>query len=246
MALVFTGSRGIAGRKASESDMNAPRSIIPPLIFGIVLTAILLSLGFWQLRRLDQKTALLAEIQAGIDAAPVPLPAQVDPSMKYLPVTVSGRTTGQEILVLSGSKERGGGYNVISAFETDDGRRILLDRGFIEQDFRRTPRPATELSVTGNLHWPQDKGSATPEPDLAAGIWFARDVPAMAELLDTQPVLVVAAVVSGDAEGVEPMPVAIEGIPNSHLSYAVQWFLFAATCAGMTAWLIWRIRQRTY
>lgn len=210
------------------------------------MTAILLSLGFWQLRRLDQKTAQLTEIQAGIDAAPVPLPGVIDPSMKYLPVIVAGRTTGQEILVLSGTREGGGGYNVVSAFVTDDGRRILLDRGFIEQDYRKAERPPTDLTVAGNLHWPQDKNSATPEPDRATGIWFARDVPAMAAALDTQPVLVVAAEAQGDTQGIQPMPVTIEGIPNSHLSYAVQWFLFAATCAGMTAWLIWRIRQRTY
>lgn len=226
--------------------MTARRSIIPPLIFGIITTAILIGLGIWQLQRLEWKNAMLAEIQAGIEAAPVPLPDPVGPAMKYLPVIVSGTTTGEEILVLSGTKESGGGYNVISGFVTDDGRRILLDRGFIDQDHRRDPRPATALRVAGNLHWPQDKGSATPEPDLDAGIWFARDVPAMARMLKTQPVLVVAAEVQGDAQGVAPIPVAIEGIPNSHLSYAVQWFLFAATCAGMTAWFIWRIRQRTY
>ena len=223
--------------------MTARRSIIPPLIFGIVMTAILLSLGFWQLRRLDQKTAQLAEIQAGIDAAPVPLPAVIDPSMKYMPVIVSGQTTGQEILVLSGTKERGGGYNVISAFVTEDGRRILLDRGFIEQDYRRTARPATELSVAGNLHWPQDKSSSTPEPDLKAGIWFARDVPAMAEMLKTEPVLVVAAQVAGDAQGVMPRPLGTEGIPNDHLEYAITWFLLAIVWAGMTAFLLWRIRR---
>ena len=226
--------------------MTARRSILPPLIFGIVTTAILLSLGVWQLRRLEEKTAILTAIQSGIDAAPQPLPAAVDPSMKYLPVMLSGRTTGDEILVLSGTKELGGGYNIISGFETDDGRRILLDRGFVTQDYRHTPRPATTLEVVGNLHWPQDKSSSTPEPDLKAGIWFARDVPAMAEMLKTEPVLVVAAQVAGDAQGVMPIPISIEGVPNSHLSYAVQWFLFAATCAGMTAWLIWRIRRRTY
>ncbi len=226
--------------------MTARRSILPPLIFGIVTTAILLSLGVWQLRRMEWKEAMLAEIQAGINAAPQPIPAQVDPSMKYMPVTVSGRTTGEEILVLSGTKELGGGYNIISGFETDDGRRILLDRGFVTQDYRHTPRPATTLEVVGNLHWPQDKSSSTPEPDLKAGIWFARDVPAMAEMLKTEPVLVVAAQVAGDAQGVMPIPIGIEGVPNSHLSYAVQWFLFAATCAGMTAWLIRRIRRRTY
>ncbi|MFV0292792.1 MAG: SURF1 family protein [Paracoccus sp. (in: a-proteobacteria)] len=229
-----------------RDNSTRTRSIIVPLIFGIVGTAILISLGFWQLRRLKEKTTLLAEIQAGINAAPQPLPEAIDPSMKYTPVIVRGRTTGEEILVLSGTRESGGGYNVISDLLTDDGRRIMVDRGFIAQDYRQTPRPPVELTVMGNLHWPNEKGSATPEPDPTMGIWFARDVPAMAGELDTQPVLVVAAGVQGDSQGVQPIPVTIEGIPNSHLSYAVQWFLFAATCAGMTAWLIWRIRQRTY
>ena len=68
----------------------------------------------------------------------------------------------------------------------------------------------------------------------------------LAEVLETEPVLVVASFVEGDAQGIEPIPVAVEGIPNNHLSYAVQWFLIAATWAGMTLGLIWRIRQRKY
>src|SRR5690606_26672075 len=81
----------------------AMRRIVLPLIFGLLATAILASLGFWQLRRLDEKQAQLAQIQAGMSAPPRPLPAAPDPSMKYAPVTLSGRTTGQEILVVSGS-----------------------------------------------------------------------------------------------------------------------------------------------
>ncbi|MDO5604946.1 MAG: SURF1 family protein [Paracoccus sp. (in: a-proteobacteria)] len=226
--------------------MPARRSVLPPLIFGIVVTAMLTGLGVWQLQRASWKGRMLAEIQAGIDAVPMALPDAVDPAMKYAPVTVSGRTTGEEILVLSGTRESGGGYNIISAFETDDGRRILIDRGFVDQDHRRDARPPVRLEIAGNLHWPDEKGSATPEPDLAAGIWFARDVPAMAAALETQPILIVAAEVAGDTQGVTPIPVAITGIPDNHFSYAMQWFMFAATCAGMTAWLIWRIRRRTY
>lgn len=157
--------------------MTARRSIIPPRSWHRHDGHPAKPRASWQLRRLDQKTAQLPEIQAGIDAAPVPLPAVIDPSMKYMPVIVSGQTTGQEILVLSGTKERGGGVgNVISAFVTEDGRRILPDRGFIEQDYRRTARPATALSVAGNLHWPQDKqrdARTGPEGDRPA-----RDVPA--------------------------------------------------------------------
>lgn len=217
-----------------------------PLILGVVGTAILVSLGVWQLQRLGWKEAMLAQIQSRIDAPAVPLPADPDPSMKYDPVTVSGTTTGEEIDVLSGTKEQGGGYQIVSGFVTDDGRRIMVDRGFVPQEARHDPRPPVRLDITGNLHWPDEKGSSTPDPNLTENIWFARDVPAMAAQLKTDPVLVVASFVRGEAQGVEPIPVAIEGIPNNHLSYAVQWFMIALAWAGMTAGLIWRIRQRKY
>ncbi|MBP6678234.1 MAG: SURF1 family protein [Paracoccus sp.] len=217
-----------------------------PLIVGILGCAILISLGVWQLRRLDWKDDMIAQIQSRIQSAPVALPAMPDPSMKYMPVLVSGQTTGQEIDVLSGTREQGGGYQVVSGFVTDDGRRILLDRGFVDQDHKRDPRPPTRLQVAGNLHWPQEKASATPEPNLTENIWFARDVPAMAKALGTEPVLVVAAEIRGDGQGVVPIPVAVEGIPNNHLSYAAQWFMIAAVWAGMTVALIWRIRQRQF
>ncbi|SMO62865.1 SURF1 family protein [Paracoccus laeviglucosivorans] len=222
------------------------RRYLFPLILGVLGCAALISLGVWQLQRMAWKEAMLAQIQSRIDGAPVALPADPDPSMKYQPVTVSGTTTGDEIDVLSGTKDLGGGYQVISGFVTDDGRRIMLDRGFVDQDHRRDPRPPTRLEVVGNLHWPDEKGSATPAPNLSENIWFARDVPAMAQKLGTDPVLVVVAQAAGDMQGVAPMPVAIQGIPNNHLSYAVQWLMIAVVWAGMTVALIWRIRQRQF
>lgn len=222
------------------------RRYLFPLVVGIVGCAILIQLGLWQLERRDWKEGLLAEIVEGINAAPVPLPDQIDASMKYLPVTVSGTTTGAEIDVLSHTREQGAGYQVISRFITDDGRAILVDRGFVPQQMRRVERPPVRLQITGNLHWPQDASSSTPAPNLDENIWFARDVEHMAEVLDTLPVLVVASFVQGDNQGARPIPVAVEGIPNNHLSYAMQWFLIAATWAVMTLALIWRIRQRKY
>lgn len=222
------------------------RRILFPAILGIVGCAILISLGMWQLRRLAWKEAMLEQIQAGIEAPAVPLPEKIDPSMKYMPVTVSGTTTGDEIDMLSGSKDQGGGYQIISRFVTDTGRAIMVDRGFVPQEMRHLQRGPTRLVVQGNLHWPAEVSSSTPKPDLDENIWFARDVPAMAEVLDTEPVLVVASFVEGDAQGVQPIPVAIDGIPNNHLSYAMQWFMIAAVWAGMTVALIWRIRQSKY
>lgn len=221
------------------------RRWILPLVLGVAVAALLASLGVWQLRRMAEKEQQLAAIQRGIEQPPVPLPAVVDPSMKYRPVVTAGTTTGEEILVLSGTHDLGGGYNVISAFQTAGGRRIMVDRGFITQDDRRKPRPPVSLTVAGNLHWPDEQGSATPEPDLNAGIWFARDVPRMAGFLRTEPVLIVASAVRGDDQGILPIPLDITDIPNNHLSYAIQWFSFAVICLGMTIGLVWRIRRGT-
>ena len=222
------------------------RRYLFPLILGIAGCGFLIYLGMWQLERRDWKEGLLADITTGIQADPVPLPEAIDPTMKYLPVTVSGTTTGAEIDVLSHTREQGAGYQIVSRFVTDDGRAILVDRGFVPQEARRVDRPPVRLQVTGNLHWPQDASSSTPAPNMDENIWFARDVDAMALTLDTLPVLVVASAIEGDNQGARPLPVAVEGIPNNHLSYAMQWFLIAATWAVMTLALIWRIRQRSY
>lgn len=218
------------------------------LILGIAGVAILISLGVWQVRRLAWKQGVIGAIEAKMAAAPVALgdPGGLDPVRDlYRAVSVAGRTTGEERLVLTGQKGVGPGYEVIAAFETVAGARILLDRGFVGEAARDAPRPAVALRVTGNLHWPRETDRYTPPPDAATGLWFARDVAGLAASLGTAPVLVVAREVAGDAQGIAPVPVGTAGIANDHLEYAITWFSLAAVWAGMTGLLLWRIRQRT-
>jgi surfeit locus 1 family protein len=221
------------------------RSLLFPLILGIAGCAVLISLGVWQLRRLEWKGGVLAEIEARIAAAPVSLPANPDPEEdRYVPVSVTGRTTGDELLALVSTRSDGAGYRLISAFQTDGGRRIMVDEGFIRLDEKDVTRPTAALTVTGNLHWPDETDGFTPDPDLANRLIFARDVGVMARILGTEPVLVVARDVDPPGRAA-PIPVGTEGIPNDHLGYAIQWFGLALVWAGMTLFLLWRIRNRT-
>jgi len=218
------------------------KRLLFPLLIGLLGAAILLSLGTWQVRRLAWKEGVLADIEARIAAPPVALPPSADPvADRYLPVRMEGAIAGAPLRVLASRKQIGAGYRLISAFETD-GRRVLLDRGFLREGLP-VPAPAARAEVRGNLHWPVEADSFTPAPD--GDLWFARDVTAMAAALGTEPLLVVAARIDPPEPGVEPMPVDTAGIPNDHLQYAITWFSLAAIWLGMTGYWLWRNRSRT-
>lgn len=215
-----------------------------PLIFGLSGAAVLISLGLWQMQRLSWKEAILADISARISAAPQAIPESPDQvADKYLPVVTKGVITGDEIHVLVSQKQVGAGYRIISAFENNDGRRMMVDRGFVKVDQKQSARPIGQAEVIGNLHWPQETGGSIPEPDLKAEIWFARDVTAMADFLNAEPILIVARSTSLSDDPVEPLPVDTAGIPNDHLQYALTWFSLAAIWVIMTLTFLWRARR---
>jgi surfeit locus 1 family protein len=219
------------------------RRYLAPLAFGAVGVAILIGLGLWQVQRLSWKAALLARIEARIGDAPVALPALPDPVRdEYLAVRAEGEIGGPALHVLVSRKEIGAGWRIVAPFETG-GRRVLLDRGFVRDGAQDAPHAGGPASVTGNLHWPDDRNSATPANDAVKNIWFARDLGQMAAALGAEPVLIVARAPTGD--GIEPLPVTTEGIPNDHLSYAITWFSLALIWAGMTVYLVWRMARRT-
>ena len=166
-------------------------------------------------------------------------------NIAFLPVTVRGDFDGTDLAVLTSIGRVGAAYRLVAAFKTPDGRRIMIDRGYVPvADKSRTAR-ASNVEVVGNLHWPDEVDRWTPEPDLKNGIWFGREVGAMAEALNTEPVLVIARTSTPVDPAATPIPVGAEGVPNNHLGYAIQWFGLAIVWAGMTAYLISRIHRRT-
>lgn len=211
---------------------------------GLGGVAILLSLGIWQVQRLAWKEGVLAEIAARIAADPVALPLAPDPEAdRYLPVTLAGRFDAPFVRVLVSQKGMGAGYRLIAAFETETGRRVLVDRGVIAIAVEMpVPSPDRPVTVIGNLHWPDERDGFTPENDLGANIWFARDVADLAVHLGAEPVLVIARDITPPEAPITPLPVGIDNIPNDHLSYAVTWFSLALVWMGMTLFLLWRTR----
>lgn len=219
------------------------KRMIAPMIFGLVGTVILVMLGNWQIDRMGWKEDIIANIDARLAAAPVPLP--IAPKAErdlFLSVQVQGEMVGEEIHVLSSSPATGPGYRVITAFETTDGRRIMIDRGIVPEALKDAPRPLDNGTLSGNLYWLQETNPITP-PNYPRNIWFGRDPVALAEALNTEPVLLV---LSYTTLSTGPLPTPIgNNIPNSHLGYAITWYGFALVWIGMTLYLLFRIKRKT-
>ncbi|HET7410284.1 MAG TPA: SURF1 family protein [Paracoccaceae bacterium] len=218
------------------------RRIIIAAVAGVIGLAMLLALGIWQVQRLGEKQALIAEIEERLAAPPVALPADPQPERdRLLRVTVRGRVGAEELHVITSLRPLGAGYRVISPFTLDDGRRVLLDLGYVPQDMKdpasRPPQGSAGVTqVTGVLLWPRETDGFTPEPDLDRNIWFARNVETMADALETEPLMIVAES-HGLGEWPRPVPPGVD-LPNRHLEYALTWFGLAIAWAVMTVLFI--------
>ena len=205
--------------------------------------AVLLSLGFWQLKRLEWKEGLIAEIETRAKGPPISLDEAValaregrDPS--YYRVKVEGRFDHTKELYLYAVSDDGVGWHVIAPFKPDDGDMVLIDRGFVPDALRDpSSRAAGEVAgvtaVTGIVRMPETQGLFIPDNEPGANHWFWRDLQAMTSAMFAAGTVEVAPFFleaeKSDVPGGWP-----EGgqtrldLPNNHLQYAVTWFLLAA------------------
>lgn len=220
------------------------RRMIAPLLFGIIGVAILLNLGFWQVRRLAWKNDIVAQIETRLAAAPVAVPSDPDPDTdRYLQVSERGVIGPGELHVYTSAPPHGVGYRIIVPLELEDGRQVLLDRGFVPIEAKDAARMTGPVRVEGALDWPRETDGYTGAPDTERNIWLARDVDLMAEALDTEPVMIVTTA-SDDPTQPMPMPVTVN-IRNEHLGYVITWFGLALVWMVMTGYLLWRIKRKT-
>ena len=214
------------------------------VFIGFAGTACLLYLGKWQIDRLYWKLDVLKKIDQKIAAAPVPLPAEPSESVhKYLSVEISGQFLQESIRVLASKKRYGAGYRIIHVFRTN-GRRLLVDLGFVGLETDYDVDLINDISLVGNLHWPDEVDNFTPEPDFENNIWFARNVERVASALQTEPILIILKDSTLKDQNIKPMPIDTTHIPNDHLQYAITWFSLAIIWALMSCLFIWTTRQK--
>jgi surfeit locus 1 family protein len=218
--------------------------------------ALLLSLGYWQTKRLHWKEALIARVEARIGLAPVAPPPQsewaalIPEDYDYRHVRLSGEfDLGHSALVYSQAPPGGGlepGFLVLTPLRLDGGGVALVNRGFTPKSkaeqgaWKR--EPTGRITITGLMRAPQGRNMFTPEDNPARGEWYTADPVKIEAALGTEPgaPFMIQQDPAGDyaakeAEGLLRAPIATPEIPNNHFAYAVTWFSLAAALAVIFA-----------
>lgn len=180
--------------------------ILPTLIVGLAVAA-MIALGLWQLLdRLPQKEAYLAQLAANPARPVIAFPLYPDDSMLFRRMVADCRPP----VAIRRAGAGAAGFRLIAT--------CPVPRGAMQVQLGTTHDPRAVS------HWPGGRvtGYVSHAPDGRSLLQSAFDHRPQQMLL----------VADTPAPGLDANPrPGISGIPNNHLAYAIQWFLFAAIAA---------------
>ena len=210
------------------------------VVAGIVT---MVNLGFWQLRRLDDRREFNAAVEARYDAPPVGLDTLVgdrdDPDddalgdVVWRPVTAAGTyDDAGSFRVVNRSQGGRAGENVVTPLQLGDGRTLLVNRGFVPLDEPVPAPPTGAVEIVGRLRETQRRGTGqlSDPADGPLDVVQRVDIARLAEQFGGNVVPMYVDLLESSPPDGTPYPEAVQPPSldeGSHLSYAVQWLIFS-------------------
>jgi cytochrome oxidase assembly protein ShyY1 len=220
------------------------------LVIGV--TVLFARLGAWQLSRLEQRRALEARVAGALAADPVPVGevGALGADDRFRRVTATGTyDAGREVLLYGRPLDGEPGHHLLTPLLLDDGRAVIVDRGWVPFELDAAPvaqaaPPPGEVRVIGVALPPETDGAARPGAAELRRI----DLDLLADRLPYE--LLPFAVLLQEQVPPQPglpriRPFALSPAPP-HLSYAIQWFAFAAIALVGYAALLRRESRARY
>ncbi len=228
------------------------RFLFRPLWIGfhlLVLGAVVLmvNLGFWQLRRLDERQQFNDKVEERIAEPAVPVEELLgDPGLdpdaaEWRTVSATGTYLPDQVLVFNRSQNGVAGDNVLTPLVLGDGTVLLVNRGFVRLAVDTPAPPAGEVNVLGLVRPSEERRRGQLTDSNEGAITEVRRVdidriapqlpgevaPFYVDLRESAPPI-------GDGD---PLPVPLPELDSGpHLSYAIQWFIFSL--AVVVGWVL--------
>jgi surfeit locus 1 family protein len=210
----------------------AARSWIP-LLAAAIVAAVCVRLGVWQLERLAERKARNATIEAAFREAPISAElAMGDSSARFRRVMASGRWNyARETSIALRTRQGAPGVHIVTPMMLGDERAILVNRGWVYSPDART----VDLTRWHEGDRGEVIGYVDEVPPSLRGAGTSLYIVALADS-NTAPS-------AGAARPVRLAPPAF-GDRGPHLSYALQWFSFAAIALIGAPLVVRRQRRR--
>ncbi|MBF8740411.1 SURF1 family protein [Pseudomonas guariconensis] len=224
-----------------------------PTLVVLALLPGLIALGCWQLRRADEKRALLAihaerRVEAPLASGQL---AQV-PDPAYRRVHLYGRFDGEHSLLLDNRMRDGrAGVELLQPFHDQaSGVWLLVNRGWLPWPDRREPvrfdTPNQVLALEASVY--VAPGAAFQlHPDPVGGQWphllTAIDPAQLWQQLGREGFAHELRLEPGPASYRLDWPVVAMG-PEKHLGYAVQWFALATALVLLFLYFGWHDKKK--
>ena len=211
-------------------------------VIVVALAILFINLGFWQLRRLEERRIENTVGESRVEADPVELGLLLDASgddidsLEFRRATATGVfQPDDEVLVRSQVHQGVAGFHVITPLLGEGGDAVLVNRGWVPLDadqvpVEAAPPPDGTVTVTGWVRPSQTRGALGPsDPDDGRLVTMSRvDIDRIQEQVSYELDPVYLSMLD-DLEG--DLPIAASGPSfddeGSHLAYAIQWFSFA-------------------
>ena len=203
----------------------------------------MVNFSIWQFGRLSERREFNSEVRQRSALETVNI-SELDLSD---PLAVQWRSAGaigtydpsEQVLILNRSQNGVAGLNVVTPLILDDGRAILVNRGFIGLSETPPSAPSGTVRVLGTVQISEQRtaGRAT-QASGEQSEFFRLDIALLEEQIDYDllPVALVAKA-SEPSEGPTIAPINPPELSQGpHLSYAIQWLIFSA--AVIVGWVL--------
>jgi len=230
------------------------RSDLTPTILIIFTIIVLMSLGFWQLDRADEKRKIESVIVLS-KSEPAKLVVDIEEILKkeYYNVLLKGHyDKNKQFIYDNQTVNSNAGYYVLTPFILDDKGVILVNRGFVPWGNQR--KVLAEISVNQKeqliealLVKPKQRiqlqnTEAKPEfPLLIQSI----DIEKLASLSKLPIIPMIAQLSPKSENGFYRKWKPFYGSVDKHLGYALQWFLMALVLCIISSTLALRKRNKS-